>query len=179
MATFSLTPAWTLRVSPLYPCPLHCFHPPPQFLLFPSELLILPLNNILCKGQEAVVKMVNLERANNIKAQTAPHRIPILQYTVHILLVIQCEYKQKMITYQYSCWRSGNKWKIWIWFFFSLDTHWPLAVRTTLNLQGTDTTWCWKHPSEILVHDGSAASYSYWTFVSCASMMPTSHCITS
>ncbi len=47
----------------------------------------------------------------------------------------------------------------------------PLAFRTVLILRGIDSTRCWKHSSEILVHIDMIVSRSCCRFVVCRSMM--------
>ncbi len=47
----------------------------------------------------------------------------------------------------------------------------PFAFRTALILRGIDSTRCWKHSSEILVHIDMIASRSCCRFVGCTSMM--------
>ncbi len=47
----------------------------------------------------------------------------------------------------------------------------PVAFRTALILRGIDSTRCWKHSSEMLVHIGTIASRSCCRFVGCTSMM--------
>ncbi len=53
------------------------------------------------------------------------------------------------------------------------------AFRTALILCGVDSTRCWKHSSDILVHIGMIASHSCCRFVSCTSMMRISRSTTS
>ncbi len=55
----------------------------------------------------------------------------------------------------------------------------PFAFRTALILCGIDSTRCWKHSSDILVHIVMIASHSFCRFVSCTSMMRISHSSTS
>ncbi len=55
----------------------------------------------------------------------------------------------------------------------------PFAFRTTLILHGIDSTRCWKHSSEFLVHIDMIASRSCCRFVGCTSMMQISRSITS
>ncbi len=47
----------------------------------------------------------------------------------------------------------------------------PFAFRTALILHGIDSTRCWKHSSEILVHINMIASHSCCRFVTCTSMI--------
>ncbi len=47
----------------------------------------------------------------------------------------------------------------------------PFAFRTALILHVIDSTRCWKHSSEILVHIVMIASHSSCRFVVCTSMM--------
>ncbi len=71
-------------------------------------------------------------------------------------------------------------------------THWPLYLvhllgpgwtpfvfRTALILRGIDSTRCWKHCSEMLVHIVMIASHSCCRFVVCTSMMWISRSTTS
>ncbi len=53
------------------------------------------------------------------------------------------------------------------------------ALRTALILRGIDSTRCWKHSSEILVHIVMIASHSCCRFVGCTSMMWISRSTTS
>ncbi len=55
----------------------------------------------------------------------------------------------------------------------------PFAFRTALILCGIDSTRCWKHSSEILVHIDMIASRSCCRFVGCTSMMRISLSTTS
>ncbi len=55
----------------------------------------------------------------------------------------------------------------------------PFAFRTALILRGIDSTRCWKHSSEILVHIDMIASHSCCRFVDCSSMMRISRSTTS
>ncbi len=55
----------------------------------------------------------------------------------------------------------------------------PFAFRTALILRGIDSTRCWKHSSEILVHIDMIASRSCYRFVGSTSMMRISHSTTS
>ncbi len=55
----------------------------------------------------------------------------------------------------------------------------PFAFRTALILCGIDSTRCWKHSSEILVHIDMIASRSCCRFVGCTSMMRISRSTTS
>ncbi len=55
----------------------------------------------------------------------------------------------------------------------------PFAFRTALILRGVDSTRCWKHSSEILVHIVMIASHSCCRFVGCTSMMWISRYTTS
>ncbi len=55
----------------------------------------------------------------------------------------------------------------------------PFAFRTALILRDIDSTRCWKHPLEILVHIDMITSRSCCRFVSCTSMMWISHSTTS
>ncbi len=54
----------------------------------------------------------------------------------------------------------------------------PFAFRTALILCGIDSTRCWKHSSELLVHIDMIASRSCCRFVGCTSMMWISHSTT-
>ncbi len=57
---------------------------------------------------------------------------------------------------------------------------WPtFAFRTALILHGIDSTRCWKHSSEILVHIDMITSHSCSRFVGCTSMMWISRSTTS
>ncbi len=47
----------------------------------------------------------------------------------------------------------------------------PFVFRSVLILRGIDSTRCWKHSSEILVHIVMIASHSCCRFVVCTSMM--------
>ncbi len=47
----------------------------------------------------------------------------------------------------------------------------PFVFRTALILRGIDSTRCWKHSSEILVHIDMISSHSCCRFVCCTSMM--------
>ncbi len=55
----------------------------------------------------------------------------------------------------------------------------PFAFRTALILHGIDSTRCWNHSSEILVHIDMIASFSSCRFVGCTSMMWISRSTTS
>ncbi len=55
----------------------------------------------------------------------------------------------------------------------------PFVFRTVLILRDTDSTRCWKHSSEILVHIVMIASRSCCRFVVCTSMMRISRSTTS
>ncbi len=55
----------------------------------------------------------------------------------------------------------------------------PFAFRTALILRGIDSTRCWKHSSEILVHIDMIASRSCSRFVDCTFMMRISRSTTS
>ncbi len=55
----------------------------------------------------------------------------------------------------------------------------PFSFRTALILRGIDSTRCWKHSSEILVHIVMIASHSCCRFVVCTSMMWISRSTTS
>ncbi len=55
----------------------------------------------------------------------------------------------------------------------------PFAFRTALIIRGIDSTRCWKHFSEILVHIDTIASHSCCRFVGCTSMMRISRYTTS
>ncbi len=55
----------------------------------------------------------------------------------------------------------------------------PFAFRTAFILRGIDSTRCWKHSSEILVHIDMIASRSCSRFVGCTSMMQISRSTTS
>ncbi len=55
----------------------------------------------------------------------------------------------------------------------------PFAFRTALIIHGIDSTRCWKHSSEILVHINMIASHSCCRFVGCTSVMRISHSTTS
>ncbi len=55
----------------------------------------------------------------------------------------------------------------------------PFSFRTALILRGIDSTRCWKHCSEILVHIIMIASHSCCRFVVCTSMMWISRSTTS
>ncbi len=55
----------------------------------------------------------------------------------------------------------------------------PFVFRTALILRGIDSTRCWKHCSEILVHIVMIASRSCCRFVVCTSMMWISRSTTS
>ncbi len=55
----------------------------------------------------------------------------------------------------------------------------PFVFRTALILRGIDSTRCWKHSSEILVHIVMIASHSCCRFVVCTSMMWISRSTTS
>ncbi len=55
----------------------------------------------------------------------------------------------------------------------------PFSFRTALILHGIDSTRCWKHSSEILVHIDMIASRSCCRFVGCTSMMRFSRSTTS
>ncbi len=55
----------------------------------------------------------------------------------------------------------------------------PFSFRTVLILRGIDSTRCWKHYSEILVHIVMIASRSCCRFVVCTSMMWISRSTTS
>ncbi len=55
----------------------------------------------------------------------------------------------------------------------------PFAFRTALILRDIDSTRCWKHPLEILVHIDMITSRSCCRFVSCTSMMWISRSTTS
>jgi len=55
----------------------------------------------------------------------------------------------------------------------------PFDFRTALILCGIDSTRCWKHSSEILVHIDMIASRSCCRFVGCTSMMRISRSTTS
>ncbi len=69
------------------------------------------------------------------------------------------------------------------WTEIVIYTHWPLRytllvpgwtlffLQNCLNLRGIDSTRCWKHCSEILVHIDMIASHSCCRFVGCTSMM--------
>ncbi len=99
--------------------------------------------------------------------------------------------------YTYVC--TGTNKKNWIWskssFFLSLYIYidslafirytllvpgWtPFASRTALILHGIDSTRCWKHSSEMLVHIDMVASRSSCRFVGYTSMMRISRSTTS
>ncbi len=53
------------------------------------------------------------------------------------------------------------------------------AFRTALILRGIDSTRCWKHSSELLVHIDMIVSHSCCRFVDCTSMMQISRSTTS
>ncbi len=55
----------------------------------------------------------------------------------------------------------------------------PFVFRTASILRGIDSTRCWKHYSEILVHIVMIASHSCCRFVGCTSMMWISRSTTS
>ncbi len=55
----------------------------------------------------------------------------------------------------------------------------PFVFRSALILRGIDSTRCWKHSSEILVHIDMIASHSCCRFVVCTSMMQISRSTTS
>ncbi len=55
----------------------------------------------------------------------------------------------------------------------------PFAFRTALILRGIDSTMCWKHSSEILVHIDMITSRSCCRFVGYTSMMWISRSTTS
>ncbi len=55
----------------------------------------------------------------------------------------------------------------------------PFASRTALIIRGIDSTRCWKHSSEILVHIDMMVSCSCCRFVGCSSMMRISRSTTS
>ncbi len=55
----------------------------------------------------------------------------------------------------------------------------PFFFRTALILCGIDSTRCWKHSSEILVHIDMIASHSCCRFLGCTSMMRISRSTTS
>ncbi len=55
----------------------------------------------------------------------------------------------------------------------------PFAFKTALILRGIDSTRCWKHSSDILVHIDMIASHSCCRFVGCTSMMRISRSTTS
>ncbi len=55
----------------------------------------------------------------------------------------------------------------------------PFVFRTVLILCGIDSTRCWKHSSEMLVHIVMIASRSCCRFVGCTSMMWISRSTTS
>ncbi len=55
----------------------------------------------------------------------------------------------------------------------------PFAFRTALILHDVNSTRCWKHSSEILIHIVMIASHSFCRFVICTSMMWISRSTTS
>ncbi len=55
----------------------------------------------------------------------------------------------------------------------------PFVFRTALIICGIDSTRCWKHSSEILVHIDMIASHSCCRFVGCTAMMWISRSSTS
>ncbi len=55
----------------------------------------------------------------------------------------------------------------------------PFVFRSVLILRGIDSTRCWKHSSEMLVHIVMIASHSFCRFVGCTSMMRISRSTTS
>ncbi len=60
-----------------------------------------------------------------------------------------------------------------------IHIHPPFVFRAVLILRGIDSTRCWKHCSEILVHIVMIASHSCCRFVVCTSMMWISRSSTS
>ncbi len=79
---------------------------------------------------------------------------------------------------------------IYIYIYTHTHTHWPLywvhLASTGLDpfclqncLRGIDSTRCWRHSSEILVHIDMIASHSCCRFVVCTSMMWISRSTTS